>query len=155
MENNNSSNDFMTNLNNMMKSGTIPDNIMNMLNNMKNNNTDNSNANPQTDNNSINPDMISNLMNMLNNSNNSNNNSSSNNNSGNNSMNIDIEMLMKMKNIIDKMNSNKDDPRANLLHSLKPYLKQSRKNKVEQYIQLFNMSKIMEIFNSNGGENTK
>ena len=33
---------------------------------------------------------------------------------------------MKMKTIIDKMNT-KDDPRSNLLQSLKPYLKDSRK----------------------------
>ena len=64
-------------------------------------------------------------------------------------------MLLKMKSIMDKMNNNKNDPRSNLLLSLKPYLKESRKNKVEQYIQLFNMSKIIEAFNQTGGENSK
>ena len=54
----------------------------------------------------------------------------------------------------DKINS-KDDPRANLLLSLKPYLNENRKGKVEQYIQLFNMSKIMDIFQSNGGDKKK
>lgn len=69
--------------------------------------------------------------------------------------NIDINMLLKMKSIMDKMNSSKNDPRSNLLLSLKPYLKDSRKNKVEQYVQFLNMSKVIEAFNQNGGENSK
>lgn len=69
--------------------------------------------------------------------------------------NIDIETIMKMKTIMDKMQSNKNDPRANLLLSLKPYLKESRKEKVDQYIQLFGMSKVMEMFNSMGGGTKK
>lgn len=64
---------------------------------------------------------------------------------------IDINTIMKMKSIMEKMNS-KDDPRANLLLSLKPYLKDSRKAKVEQYIQFLNMSKIMESFTDSGGD---
>ena len=92
-------------------------------------------------------------MNMFNNSQNNNQTSDSSNNS--NPSNIDIDMLLKMKSIMDKMNNNKNDPRSNLLLSLKPYLKESRKNKVEQYIQLFNMSKIIEAFNQTGGENSK
>ena len=64
---------------------------------------------------------------------------------------IDFESIMKMKSIMDKMN-NKDDPRAKLLMSLKPYLKDSRKEKVDQYIKLFGMSKAFEMFNNFGGE---
>ena len=56
--------------------------------------------------------------------------------------------------IIDKMNA-KDDPRANLLQSLKPYLKESRQSKVDQYIQLMNMSKVMEVFPFMGGDKKK
>lgn len=114
-----------------------------------------------SENNNISPDMVNNLFNMINNSNNT---SSSNNydttstssntssdfqNNGFN--NIDFETIMKMKNIIDNMNI-KDDPRSNLLQSLKPYLNESRKSKVDQYIQLMNMSKVMEIFPFMGGE---
>ena len=55
---------------------------------------------------------------------------------------------------MDKMNA-KDDPRANLLQCLKPYLKESRKSKVDQYIQLMNMSKIMEVFPFMGGDKKK
>lgn len=53
------------------------------------------------------------------------------------------------------MNNNKDDPRANLLLSLKPYLKKDRKEKVDQYVKIFGMSKIIDVINPIGGDNTK
>ena len=53
-----------------------------------------------------------------------------------------------MKSIIDKMNV-KDDPRSNLLNSLRPYLNENRKSKIDQYIQLMNVSKVMEVFKEN------
>lgn len=114
--------------------------------------------------NNISPDMINNLFTMFNNSNTQNTNNGNSNYSSSNSPNdninsnsnfntngIDIEMIMKMKTIIDKMNT-KDDPRSNLLQSLKPYLKDSRKSKVDQYIQLMNMSKVMDVFPFMGGD---
>ena len=58
-----------------------------------------------------------------------------------------------MKKMIDSINSNKNDPRSNLLLSLKPYLKESRKKKVDQYIKLFGLSKAFETFNNLGGDN--
>ncbi len=125
-------------------------------------------------NNNISPDMVNNLLNMFNNSSNSNNYNTSNSNnynSENNNFNntstssnsqdstfnnngIDFETIMKMKSIIDKMNV-KDDPRSNLLQSLKPYLNENRKSKVDQYIQLMNMSKVLEVFPFMGGEKKK
>lgn len=68
---------------------------------------------------------------------------------------FDINMIMKMKTIMDSMKTNKNDPRANLLKSLKPYLNKNRKDKVDQYIQLFNMSKVFEVMNPLGGDNKK
>ena len=112
--------------------------------------------------NNVSPDMVNNLFNMLNNSNVSNNanspsdssNSNDSQSSENNTSGIDIETIMRMKTIIDKMNV-KDDPRANLLQSLKPYLKESRKSKVDQYIQLMNMSKVIDVFPFMGGDKKK
>ena len=121
--------------------------------------------------NNISPEMVNNLFNMFNNSNVSSNaihskNTSDNfshqdyNNSSNNTDNqfvnsgIDFETIMRMKTIIDKMNT-KDDPRSNLLQSLKPYLKDSRKSKIDQYIQLMNMSKVMDVFPFIGGDKKK
>ena len=112
--------------------------------------------------NNVSPDMVNNLFNMLNNSNVSNNansssdssNSNDSQSSENNTNGIDIETIMRMKTIMDKMNA-KDDPRANLLQCLKPYLKESRKSKVAQFIQLMIMSKIMEVFPFMGGDKKK
>lgn len=93
----------------------------------------------------INIDAIKNILEQNSNSGSKKNNDSS-------SFNIDINTMLKMKSIIDAMNSQKDDPRANLLKSLKPYLKESRKEKVDQYIKIFSMEKVFEQFNPLGGD---
>lgn len=62
---------------------------------------------------------------------------------------------MKMKNIMEKMKNSGNDPRANLLMSLKPYLKETRKDKVDQYVKMLNMSKVVEMLNNSGGETKK
>lgn len=106
------------------------------------------------DKNNISPDMVNNFINMLNNNSNNNDTNISEKESQKQSPNlnnIDIETMLKMKSIIDKMNT-KDDPRSSLLMSLKPYLKDSRKGKVDQYIQLLNMSKVMDVFPFMGGD---
>ncbi len=69
--------------------------------------------------------------------------------------NIDMDTILKIKQIMEKMNEQKNNPRSNLLLSLKPYLKPSRKQKVDQYIQLFNMENILENLGPTGGEKTK
>ena len=102
----------------------------------------------------ISPDALNNLFNMINNNSNSSKNENSSDSSNTNSSGIDFDTIIKMKSIIDKMNT-KDDPRSNLLRSLKPYLNDSRKSKIDQYIQLMNMSKVLEIFPFNGGESKK
>ena len=88
----------------------------------------------------INIDAIKNILGQNSNSDSKKNNDSS-------SFNIDINTMLKMKSIIDAMNNQKDDPRANLLKSLKPYLKESRKEKVDQYIKIFSMEKVFEQLN--------
>ena len=126
-----------------------------MNNNMNNLDMDSLFKKFNIDKNNISPDMVNNLMNMLNNSGtvNSSNYSQAQNNNLNSNSNIDMDTILKMKSIIDKMNL-KDDPRSNLLESLKPYLKESRRGKVDQYLQLMNMSKVMESFNMfSGGDN--
>ena len=93
---------------------------------------------------SISPEMVDNIMNMIN----SNTHSDSQNN-GTNSSDIDIDTILKMKSIMDKMNSKNNDSRSMLLQALRPYLKESRRNKLDQYIQ---MSKIIDILPLLGGE---
>lgn len=115
---------------------TDMNNMMNQLNQMFQNNDF--------------PDDIKNLLNNLKSSSDSENTSKET--SDNNDAGIDINTILKMKKVMDSMNSNKDDPRSNLLLSLKPYLKESRRKKVDQYIQLFGIGKAFEIMNSLGGD---
>ncbi len=130
--------------------------LSSMLNNSNNqennNNNDNNTQNDVSSNsNNINEDTIKNIINNLN----FNNESSDNSTNTDNNFNFDINTMLKMKSIMDKMNSNKNDPRANLLLSLKPYLNNGRKQKLDQYIQFLNISKVIDAFNSDGGGNTK
>lgn len=142
--------DFMNNLANMMKNGNIPDSVKEKMNRI---------YEPKftdkiliiwikqkmslilhlskigtSSNNSINPEMLQNLMKMFSNSSNNSSNASESEGNGSNPS-IDINTILKMKSIMDKMGNSKNDPRANLLLSLKPYLKESRKAKVEQYVR--------------------
>ena len=80
---------------------------------------------------------------------------SNNGNNNSNNFNFDINTMMKMKSIMDKMNSSRNDPRSNLLQSLKPYLNNNRKERLDQYMQFLNISKVLEAFNSEGGVNSK
>ena len=88
---------------------------------------------------------------------NSNNNDDTSNNSSNgnnnNNFNIDFETIMKMKRAMDIFNSSKNSPESNLLLSLKPYLNNNRKQKLDQYMQFLNISKVLQAFNNNGGGN--
>ncbi len=126
---------ILNKFNEMVKNNEIPDNLKDILNNF--NNSSSSNSNP-------NHSIISNNIGDSNNSSTSNN--------SNDSFELDMNTILKLKQIMDSMNSNKPDPRTNLLISLKPYLKESRKKKVDQYIKLFNMEKAFETFNSLGGD---
>ena len=113
----------------MMNNNTLPDNVKDVINNFSSSDNATSNGNQETSH-------------------------TEGNSSQNNIPNIDVEMLLKIKSIMDKMNS-KDDPRANLLLSLKPYLNDNRKGKLEQCIQFLNLSKVMDAFYSSGGDKNK
>lgn len=104
------------------------------------------------------PEMMQNFSSTTNNnssnSNFSNNSSNENksNNQNSNFNNIDMNTILKMKSVIDSMN-NKDDARSNLLNSLKPYLRDSRKEKIDQYANLLNVAKIAELLKNDNKEN--
>jgi hypothetical protein len=135
---------LINNVKNMIDSGNIPDNIKEMLNNF--------NSSTEISENSKTPNMenlnidFNNLLNTINASNPTNKSNNSNN------FNIDMDTVLKMKNIIEAMN-NKDDPRANLLNSLKPYLRESRQGKLDQYINLLNMTKIADFIKKENDNN--
>ena len=150
----NNMDDLLNNVKNMIDSGNIPPEIQQMMNNMKNKNSNASSSENMDINNVLNhisPEMINNLSSMLNSNSSTSQNS---NNSSQNNLNLDINTIMKMKSIMENMN-NKNDPRANLLYSLKPYLRDSKKNKVDQYVNMLNISKIADIMNKPNNNNQK
>ena len=156
----NNMDDLFANVKKMVDSGNIPDDIKQMMNNMQNNSNNTSNSGTSTFNadsspdlnnilSQVSPEMLNNLGNMLNSNNQSNQSSSQNGN-----FNLDMNTIMKMKSIMENMN-NKNDPRSNLLYSLKPYLRDSKKDKLDQYVNLLNVSKIADIMNQNKNDNKK
>ena len=138
----------------------------NMMKNIKNM-VDNGNISDAIS--QISPEMIQNFSKMLSNQNGtssqnnsanienvqSNSSQNENSNSANNFdfSNIDMDTIMKFSSIFGKIKNSKNDPRANLLNSLKPYLRDEKKGKIDQYMNLLNVSKIAEIMKDNNKEN--
>lgn len=89
---------------------------------------------------------------------NSNNYDTDNSNQNNNNINsdfpnIDIETMMKLQGVMSKMKSfNNDDDMSKLLMSLKPYLRNEKKEKVDEYIKLIKMGKMTQAFDLFGGD---
>ena len=156
--NNNLDDTTSNNIKNMVDSGNIngaisqisPEMIQNFSkmfaqaqNNQQNTSTNSSNTS-------------SNNFNQANN-NNSSSNSSNNSNQANSIPNnfdlsgIDLNSIMK---IAGNMNQ-KNDPRSNLLASLKPYLRDGKKEKLDNYINLLNMSKIAETLKNTQNNTNK
>ena len=135
------------NINDLFANLNVPDDVKQVINSGSSNDLNNLLS-------QVSAEMINNLSNILNsntqtssqNSSNQNINNSTPNN--NNNFNLDMNTIMKMKSIMENMN-NKNDPRANLLYSLKPYLRDSKKDKLDQYVNLLNVSKIAELMNKN------
>ncbi len=57
---------------------------------------------------------------------------------------LDIETILKIKDILGKLNKTKDCPRNKVLGSLKPYLEDTKKEKLEKYMQIANLLSVME-----------
>ncbi len=66
--------------------------------------------------------------------------------------NVDMNTLIKLASTINT--SNQDDPRNNLLNALKPYMRDSKKDKMNNYINMLNMAKIANLLN-NSNNNTQ
>lgn len=145
--------EMMQNLNKMMNGKEMPENMKSMLQNIINSNTSVNHSSQDaphtsTSSNTTGENATDTLF--------QENNSSQESTEGANPFgNIDMGTIMKMKNIMDKLNRKKNDPRSNLLLSLKPYLKPSRKEKVDQYVQLFAMTDVLENLNMPGGDDKK
>ncbi len=155
----------LDNIKNMVDNGNITDAIsqispemiqnfskMFAAQNNQNSNTNNDNSNNENTYNNQN-NYNNNNSNINNNSTGGNENQTNFNNSNFDFSNIDMNTIMKMSSMLGKMNNNKNDPRANLLNSLKPYLRDSKKGKLDNYMNLLNVSKIADIMKNNNNNN--
>lgn len=142
-------------LNSMLNNGNLNDlisqippdamkNLSELMN--KNNESNQSSANSNNNNSS------SSVSNNTNSQDNSTNSDFANNLNNFDFNNIDINTMMKVKSMMEKMN-NSSGPRNNLLQSLKPYLRDEKRSKLDQYSNLLNMANLMELFNQNNKEN--
>ena len=138
--------DMMSKISQMLNSNDMPNEIKNIVSQLSNSQGNNF-KNPTHD-----TTTSSNNCFDCDKSNQDDNSSNNRNNQSNDILDFDINTMLKMKSIIDSMKNQKDDPRANLLMSLKPYLKPSRKQKVDQYVKLFQMGKVFEVLNPLGGD---
>ena len=142
----------------------IISNFKNMLNNNNSDSPNTANNSEPTSNLNITPEMIGNLANMLKSSSentssaassspdfeDTSNNQSSSNQSSNN---IDFETILKIKSIMETLNK-KDDPRSKLLYSLKPYLRETKQKKLDQYVNLLKITEVSNLFkNEKGAKN--
>lgn len=57
-----------------------------------------------------------------------------------------LEYIAKMKGILDDMGNSSSDSRAQLLLSLKPFMRDRRQENIDHAIKLLNMTKLAAIF---------
>lgn len=137
----------------------MDNNISEVFKTLLKNNSTTSSSNSESSQNSLNitPEMITQLANTIKSTNYSNNTDNTDKNNSTSkvnpdkNLNLDFDTLLKIKNIIECFNE-KDDTRTNLLYSLKPYLRESRQKKIDQYVNLFKLSGITKLIKKEKGE---
>lgn len=136
----------------MMKNGNIPSEMQNMMKNsnlsqgfdsIKNSDINSNDHNISSEHNG--GHISSNIKS------NGNNNSNSSSGSGNinniNNGSLDINTMMNIQKMMSMLNSKSDDDLTNLLFALKPYLRNQKKEKIDEYVKLFRMGKMAELWN--------
>lgn len=97
----------------------------------------------------ISPEMINNIMNMVGQSNEQSSDNSNSNSSNNTSPDIDMETILKIKSILDKMKTSGNSPHSKLLQDLKPYLDVNKQSKLDQYMKI---DRAMDLLPLIGGD---
>ncbi len=97
----------------------------------------------------ISPEMINNIMNMVGQSNEQSSDNFNNCSNNNTSPDIDMETILKIKSILDKMNTRGNSPHSKLLQDLKPYLNVSKQGKLDQYMKI---DRAMDLLPLIGGD---
>lgn len=168
MENLNIDENTMNKLKGMLNNGDLnnlvsqisPEMMQNFSSLISNNSSSNNNQQTDNSNNNNNKSNTNTSSNFNFNNNSSNNPHNINSSNSSNNINnfdfskIDMNMVLKMKSIMENLNSS-NDPRSNLLYSLKPYLRDEKKDKIDQYANLLNFAKVAEVFKLDNKENNK
>lgn len=116
-------------------------------------NIDNTNTNNNNISSILNNLDLSSILGAFNNNNNSNNNTNTNSNSNSNNntfSGIDPSFLLKAQKVMSSVT--RDDPKKNLLLSLKPFLRQSRQDKINEYISMLSIISAIEAFSDKGSD---
>lgn len=148
-------NDIFQKLNTALEDPNMSNNLKNILNNFSSSNTQNTNTNSST-----NTPQNSESTNDTNNTNfrqqqEENTSSNTENRKSNSSIpDFDLNTILKIKKIMDSMNSTENDSRSNLLLSLKPYLSDHKKDKIDQYVKFLRFAKVFETLNPMGGDSS-
>ncbi len=119
---------------------TLISSIQEKMNTEPQNNNSNSNTTPD----------FSSLLNVLNNTNNNNNNNTDESNNSNSGFNIDPSIILKIQQIMGAMNNK--NPQKDLLLSLKPFLRQSRQDKMNDYLTILSVISIIESLSNKGSD---
>lgn len=134
----------------------IIQNLQSKLSNVPSNNSSNFTPEPiasQNDSSEFNLNNVINLLNGVgkNKTNNENTTASINNAMPNlSNLNIDIGTIAKFQKFFTSMNKN--DPRKNLLTSLKPFLRETRQKNIDTYITLLGVISALDIFTNKGSD---
>ena len=142
--NDNDMNEMFNKAKEMLANNQVPDEFKSIVSNFqKSNSNNNYNPNPkQTNNNQKNYNTYSQM----------NNRQTSSSNSNNSMPDIDMATLMKMQSIMSKMKISDNDDMSRLLLSLKPYLRDEKKDKIDEYIKLIKMGRLTQVIESLGGD---
>ena len=65
--------------------------------------------------------------------------------------NLDMNTILKMQSLFSKFN--RSTPKKNLLYSLKPFLNQTRQDKLGEYITILSIMDALDIFGKKGSDN--
>lgn len=57
-----------------------------------------------------------------------------------------LDQLMQLKSVLDGITNNRNDPRANLLMSLKPYMRSGRQRSIDSAVKLLGLSNLTKLF---------
>ncbi len=67
-------------------------------------------------------------------------------NTSSSNFNLNFEDIIKIKNILEKMNNSQNTERNQFLHSLEPFLPNYKKEKLEQLIKISSLLTALELF---------